>query len=61
MIFQRTNQVTLSDYIREPKRDWNDKQWLQYAYIQYHSPWIKKEEKEYYKDIIDRLSNTNRY
>ena len=53
--------MSLKDYIKEPKKNWTNKQWLQYAYIQYHSPWIKKEEKEYYKDIIDRLSNTNRY
>ena len=47
--------MTLNDYIREPKKDWNDKQWLQYAYVQVHSPWINDEDKEYFRDIIKRL------
>jgi len=51
--------VSLQDYIREPNKDWTDKQWLQYAWVQYHNPWLKKEEKEYYWDMIKRLSNTN--
>ena len=49
--------MTLNDYIGKPKRDWTDKQWLQYAYVQYHNPWINQEEKMYYKDMITRLSN----
>ena len=40
--------MTLNDYIREPKKDWNDKQWLEYAYVQVHSPWINDEDKEYF-------------
>ena len=53
--------MALSDYIKEPKRDWTNKQWLQYAYIQYHNPWINYEDKMYYKDMITRLSVTNRF
>ena len=51
----------LKDYISEPKKDWTDKQWLQYAYVQYHNPWLNHEEKMYYNDMIDRLSVTNRF
>ena len=47
--------MSLKDYIREPKKDWTDKQWLQYAYIQYHSPWNNEEEIEYYKEEIRRI------
>ena len=53
--------MSLNDYIKEPKRDWTDKQWLQYAYVQYHNPWINYEDKMYYKDMITRLSVTNRF
>ena len=55
------DQMSLNDYIKEPKRDWTDKQWLQYAYVQYHNPWINYEDKMYYKDMITRLSVTNRF
>ncbi len=50
--------MSLQEYIREPNKDWTNKQWLQYAWIQYHNPWLKKEEKEYYWDMIKRLSYT---
>jgi hypothetical protein len=49
--------MTLNDYINEPKHDWTDKNWLQHAWVQVHNPWISKEDKEYYKDMITRLSN----
>ncbi len=44
--------MSLNDYIKGPKKDWSDKEWLQHAYIMYHSPWINEEEKEYWKDQI---------
>ena len=47
----------LKDYISEPKKDWTDKQWLQYAYVQVHNPWINEDEREYFRDMITRLSN----
>ena len=50
--------MSLKDYIREPKKDWTDKQWLQYAYVQVHNPWINEDEREYFRDMIKRLSNT---
>ena len=50
--------MSLKDYIREPKKDWNNKQWLQYAYVQVHNPWINEDEREYFRDMIKRLSNT---
>ena len=50
--------MSLKDYIREPKKDWTDKQWLQYAYVQVHNPWINEDDRLYYKDMIERLSNT---
>ncbi len=49
--------MSLRDIIGEPKRDWTNKEWLQYAQIMYHSPWIDVVEKEYWKDTIKRLSN----
>ena len=50
--------MSLQEHIREPKKDWTNKQWLQYAWIQYHNPWLKEGEKDYYWDMIKRLSNT---
>ena len=42
--------MTLRDYIKDVKRDWSDKQWLEYCSIQRHNPWINDAEREYYND-----------
>ncbi len=47
--------MSLQDYIKEPRKDWNDKQWLQHAHIMVHSPWITSADKEYWADMIKRL------
>ncbi len=49
--------MTLSEYIKEPKRDWTNKQWLQYCSVQKHNPWINETEREYYKDKFNELIN----
>ena len=49
----------LSDYIKEPKRDWSDKQWIEYCSVQLHNPWINETEREYYKDKYTDLINNN--
>ena len=49
--------MSLKDYIREPKKDWTDKQWLQYAYVQVHNPWLNEEDRLYYKDKFTELIN----
>ena len=49
--------MTLNDYIREPKKNWTNKEWLQYAWVQVHNPWINEDDRLYYKDMITRLSN----
>ena len=51
--------MTLNDYIREPKRDWNDKQWIEFCSVQLHNPWINETEREYYKDKYTDLINKN--
>tara|TARA_B100001250_G_C19177672_1_gene519511 strand:+ start:99 stop:248 length:150 start_codon:yes stop_codon:yes gene_type:complete len=40
-----------------PKKDWTKDDWLQYAWIQKHNPWIDEEERQYWRDKIDELSN----
>ena len=48
----------LKDYMK-PKKDWSDKQWINYCSIQVHNPWINAEEREYYKDKLNDLINNN--
>ena len=50
------NRLTLKDYIGRPKKEWTDKDWLQEAHIMVHSPWIDKEEREYWRDKIKSLT-----
>ena len=45
----------LKDYLG-PKKDWNNSQWLEYAQIQKHNPWISDEDREYWEDKIKELS-----
>ena len=47
--------MTLRDYIKRPKKEWTDKEWLQEAHIMVHSPWISEDDREYWKDKIKEL------
>ena len=51
--------MTLRDYIKDVKKDWSDKEWLQYCSIHMHNPWIDEKEREYYKDKFTDLINNN--
>ena len=42
--------MSLNDYIKDVKRDWSNKQWLDYCSIHRHNPWINDAEREYYND-----------
>ena len=48
----------LKDY-NKPKRNWTDKEWINYCQIMIHNPWINAEEREYYRDKLKDLTNTN--
>ena len=48
--------MSLKDYIKEPRKDWGDKQWLQHAWVQSHNPWISEEDREYWQVKIKELS-----
>jgi hypothetical protein len=47
--------LTLKDYIKRPRKEWTDKDWLKEAHIMVHSPWIDEEEREYWRDKIKNL------
>ena len=47
--------MSLKDYIREPKKDWTNKQWLEYCSVQIHNPWISEEDRLYYRDKFNDL------
>ena len=49
--------MTLNDYIKDVKRDWSDKEWLEYCSVHMHNPWINEEEREYYRDKFNDLIN----
>ena len=49
--------MSLNDYIKDVKRDWSDKQWIEYCSVQLHNPWINETEREYYKDKFTDLIN----
>ena len=44
--------MSLQDYIKEPRKDWTNDDWLQHAWIQRHNPWISEEDRQYWKDKI---------
>ncbi len=50
--------MSLKDYIgpNTPKKDWSKEKWLQHAHVMVHSPWIDKDEREYWKDKIKELT-----
>ena len=47
--------MSLNDYIKDVKKDWSDKEWLQYCSVHMHNPWISEEEREHWKKEIKRL------
>ena len=49
--------MSLQDYIKEPRKDWSNKEWLQHAYVQMHNPWISEEDREYWRDKAKELQN----
>ena len=50
--------MSLKDYIgpNTPKKDWDKEHWLRYAHRMSHSPWISKEDREYWKYKIKELT-----
>ncbi len=50
--------MSLKDYIgpNTPKKNWDDKKWLQHAHVMVHSPWIDDHEREYWRDKIKELT-----
>ena len=48
--------MSLQDYIKEPRKDWTNENWLQHAWVMVHSPWIDEEEREYWRDKIKQLT-----
>ena len=44
--------MTLRDYIKDVKKDWSDKEWLQHCSIQMHNPWISEEDRLYYNCLL---------
>ena len=46
----------IKDYISEPRRDWDDKKWLEHAQLMVHSPWISEDDREYWRDKIKDLT-----
>ena len=49
--------MSLQDYIKQPRKDWSNADWLQHAYVQTHNPWISEEDREYWKDKARELHN----
>jgi len=49
--------MSLKDYIDKPRKDWDDKKWLEHAQLMVHSPWISEEDREYWRDKITDLEN----
>ena len=49
--------MTLNDYIKYPRKDWDDKYWLKHAHIMVHSPWITEDDRDYWKDMIEKYQS----
>ena len=49
--------MTLNDYIKYPRKDWDDKHWLKHAHIMVHSPWITEDDRDYWKDMIEKYQS----
>lgn len=48
--------MTLRQYIDKPRKDWDDKKWLEHAHLMVHSPWISDDDREYWCDKIKELT-----
>ena len=48
--------MTLNDFIKYPRKNWDDKKWLEHAHIMVHSPWIDDHEIDYWRDKIKELT-----
>ena len=48
--------MTLNDYIKEPRRNWDDDKWLKHAHVMVRSPWISEDDREYWRDKIKQLT-----
>jgi hypothetical protein len=48
--------MSLQDYIKEPRKDWDKEHWLKHAWVMVHSPWIDDDEREYWRDKIKELT-----
>ena len=46
--------MSLKDHLG-PKKDWTKKEWLEYAWVQKHNPWISDEDRNYWIDKIKEL------
>tara|TARA_B100000287_G_scaffold331726_1_gene316640 strand:- start:388 stop:540 length:153 start_codon:yes stop_codon:yes gene_type:complete len=49
--------MSLQDYIKEPRKDWSDKDWLKHAYVQMHNPWISEEDRQYWRDKVKEIQH----
>ena len=47
--------MSLKDHLG-PKKDWTTEQWLKYAHIHKHNPWISDDDRQYWRDKIKELS-----
>ena len=52
--------MTLNDFIKYPRKDWDDKYWLKHAHIMVHSPWITEDDRDYWKDMIEKYQSEKR-
>tara|TARA_B100001996_G_scaffold205655_1_gene157559 strand:- start:326 stop:499 length:174 start_codon:yes stop_codon:yes gene_type:complete len=47
--------LALKDYIKRPRKEWTEKEWIQEAQIMIHSPWISEDDRDYWKDTLKNL------
>ena len=47
--------MALKDYIKRPRKEWTEKEWIQEAQIMIHSPWISEDDRDYWKDTLKNL------
>jgi len=48
--------MSLKQYIDKPRKDWDNKKWLEHAHLMVHSPWISDDDREYWRDKIKELT-----
>jgi len=48
--------LSLTKYIKKPKDEWTDQDWLEVSYVMVHSPWISKQERKDWRDKIKELN-----